>query len=146
MRTIVIGIKEKDIQNIIIKKELNTLAIVKTERTARRYRNANIEQLIALADSTINIDSMRSIEGIEAITATQLNKELNILDFDCETVKVNHAQTYTLVSLECNSKISNKVPTMSEWSILLSILFIMVVAKNNLKHLIRSKYVNTIYI
>lgn len=138
--TIVAGISSYKVNYIQTGKTQNTLAIVKTGKgNIPHYKGVISAQIKSLSSvyeggTYIDISLMRRVEGIEAVTATTLNQEHNVLDFDCRALIVENGNAYTAVTLECNSEIVNNqsVPTMSEWSIILMFFLFLVAFKNRL--------------
>ena len=139
--TIVAGIPFYKVDYIKTGKTQNILAIVKTGKgNISHYKGVTPAQIKSLSsvyegNTYIDISLMRRVEGIEAVTATTLNQEYDVLDFDCKALTVENGNAYTAVTLDCNSEIVNDkpVPTMSEWSIILLFLLFLAAFKNRFK-------------
>jgi hypothetical protein len=129
---VVAGVSQSQVKNILTNKVKNTFGIVKTESASHHFKGVVPSQLIEMSAPGIHIFPLQSIGGIETITATKLNQEYNTLDFDCKAVTQERTNTYSLVSLDCNSQVvSKRVPTINQWGVILTLLLVVTIFRVN---------------
>lgn len=124
VKTIVAGVPETKIDSITVS-EANTYAIIRSEQGMYHLKGVNLDQVKALSSESIAIENIQNVDGLEATQAADLNLEYGTLDFGCTAIEATHTESYSVVSMECNSLIvADRVPTMGEWSIIFTVVII----------------------